>query len=273
MRRRTAALELAAFAVVRDGEVAVTSRAFSQRALECLDDRRLELVRLRSFAEGQPVPRRRFRRGGPGGHAHRHPGGAARRGARAHRHRHGAYRRLLLSGAGKSRLRDQARRHGRHGTSTLDHERHLCRSPAVAAARRAVVDGSAVRCAAEAYVRMGVQPTYTCAPYLLAGKPKAGQQIGWAESNAVVFANAVLGARTMKYPDYLDICLALTGRAPKADCHLDAPRLATVRSTFRSKGRSTTPTMRRWAITSARSPRTRSRSSVALKARAPRTMT
>ena len=89
---------------------------------------------------------------------------------------------------------------------------------------------------AEAYVRMGVQPTYTCAPYLLGGKPKAGQQIGWAESNAVVFANAVIGARTMKYPDYLDICLALTGRAPKADCHLDAPRLATVRIDVPVKG-------------------------------------
>ncbi|MFO1171619.1 MAG: aconitase X [Hyphomicrobiaceae bacterium] len=89
---------------------------------------------------------------------------------------------------------------------------------------------------AEAYVRMGVQPTYTCAPYLLSPRPKAGQQIGWAESNAVVFANAVLGARTMKYPDYLDICLALTGRAPNADCHLDAPRLATLRIDVPVKG-------------------------------------
>jgi cis-L-3-hydroxyproline dehydratase len=81
---------------------------------------------------------------------------------------------------------------------------------------------------ADAYVRMGVKPTYTCAPYLLETAPTFGQQIVWAESNAVVYANSVLGARTMKYPDYLDICIALTGRAPLADCHIAERRLATV---------------------------------------------
>jgi cis-L-3-hydroxyproline dehydratase len=45
----------------------------------------------------------------------------------------------------------------------------------------------------------------------------------------VVFANSVLGARTLKYPDYLDILVALTGRAPAADCYLDAGRRATIR--------------------------------------------
>jgi predicted aconitase/predicted aconitase with swiveling domain len=82
---------------------------------------------------------------------------------------------------------------------------------------------------ADAYVAMGAQPTFTCAPYLLDDKPQRNEQIVWAESNAVVFANSVLGARTMKYPDYLDICVALTGRAPKAGCHLDAERLPRLR--------------------------------------------
>ena len=82
---------------------------------------------------------------------------------------------------------------------------------------------------ADAYVEMGVQPTYTCAPYLLAGAPVFGQQIAWAESNAVVFANSVLGARTMKYPDYLDILVAIAGRAPNADCHVPSHRRATLR--------------------------------------------
>lgn len=82
---------------------------------------------------------------------------------------------------------------------------------------------------AETYVEMGAQPTYTCAPYLLPGAPKAGQNIAWGESNAVMFANSVLGARTLKYPDYLDILVALTGRAPLADCYLDAGRRATLR--------------------------------------------
>nr|WP_197978081.1 aconitase X [Rhizobium sp. CFBP 8752] len=81
---------------------------------------------------------------------------------------------------------------------------------------------------ADAYVAMGAQPSFTCAPYLLDSAPQFGEQIGWAESNAVVYANSVIGARTMKYPDYLDICMALTGRAPLAGCHLDAGRQATV---------------------------------------------
>ena len=79
---------------------------------------------------------------------------------------------------------------------------------------------------ADAYVRMGARPTFTCAPYQLEGAPAEGENIAWAESNAVVYANSVLGARTMKYPDFLDICIALTGRAPEAGCHLDENRKA-----------------------------------------------
>ncbi|WP_322616966.1 aconitase X [Pseudomonas sp. BIC9C] len=78
----------------------------------------------------------------------------------------------------------------------------------------------------DAYMAMGAQLSFTCAPYLLDTAPKAGEQIVWAESNAVVYANSVLGARTLKYPDYLDISIALTGRAPLIGCHLDAQRKA-----------------------------------------------
>jgi len=78
----------------------------------------------------------------------------------------------------------------------------------------------------DAYMAMGAQLSFTCAPYLLDTAPKAGEQIVWAESNAVVYANSVLGARTQKYPDFLDICIALCGRAPSSGCHLDDQRLA-----------------------------------------------
>ncbi len=50
--------------------------------------------------------------------------------------------------------------------------------------------------------------------------PKFGQQIAWGESNAIVFANSVIGARTERYPDLLDICAAITGRAPAIGLHL-----------------------------------------------------
>ncbi|MGX5849227.1 cis-3-hydroxy-L-proline dehydratase [Mesorhizobium sp. PL10] len=88
--------------------------------------------------------------------------------------------------------------------------------------------GEAASRLADTYVKMGAKSTFTCAPYLLESAPKKGDQIVWAESNAVVYANSVLGARTMKYPDYLDICVALTGRAPSAGCHLDENRHAAI---------------------------------------------
>jgi predicted aconitase len=77
---------------------------------------------------------------------------------------------------------------------------------------------------ADAYVRMGARPTFTCAPYLLETAPEAGENIGWSESNAVIFANTVLAARTVKHPDYLDLFIAMTGRAPLSGVYLTASR-------------------------------------------------
>ncbi|TRB05488.1 DUF521 domain-containing protein [Agrobacterium tumefaciens] len=77
---------------------------------------------------------------------------------------------------------------------------------------------------ADAYVRMGCRPTFTCSPYLLDSAPNAGESIGWAESNAVIFANTVLGARTAKHPDFLDLCIAMTGRAPLSGVYLEENR-------------------------------------------------
>lgn len=81
---------------------------------------------------------------------------------------------------------------------------------------------------AQAYLEMGARPTFTCAPYLLESAPQAGENIIWAESNAVVFANSVLGARTIKCPDYLDVCVALTGRSLNTGCHLTENRKARI---------------------------------------------
>ena len=79
---------------------------------------------------------------------------------------------------------------------------------------------------ADAYVRMGCRPSFTCAPYLLDTAPAADEVIAWSESNAVIYANSVLGARTAKHPDFLDLCIALTGRTPLAGVYLDAARKA-----------------------------------------------
>lgn len=76
----------------------------------------------------------------------------------------------------------------------------------------------------KAYEAMGCQPIYTCAPYQTGYRPKFGEQIAWAESNAIVFANSVLGARTHRYGDFIDICAAITGRAPAVGLHLTENR-------------------------------------------------
>jgi cis-L-3-hydroxyproline dehydratase len=75
-----------------------------------------------------------------------------------------------------------------------------------------------------AYERMGTVPTWTCAPYQTRMRPAFGQQIAWGESNAIAFANSVIGARTERYPDLLDICCAITGRVPAVGLHLDDNR-------------------------------------------------
>lgn len=80
-----------------------------------------------------------------------------------------------------------------------------------------------------AYEALGCEPTWTCAPYQLpSSRPALGQQIAWGESNAIVYANSVLGARTERYGDFTDIAAALTGRVPAVGLHTDAGRLATL---------------------------------------------
>lgn len=80
----------------------------------------------------------------------------------------------------------------------------------------------------QAYVDMGGRETWTCAPYQLRERPGFGDQIAWAESNAIVFANSVLGARTNRYGDFIDISCAITGRVPAAGLHLDAGRKGSI---------------------------------------------
>jgi predicted aconitase len=79
-----------------------------------------------------------------------------------------------------------------------------------------------------AYVAMGCIPSWTCAPYQAGYRPQKGEDIAWAESNAVVFANSVLGARTNRYGDFMDICCAISGRVPFVGLHVPENRYASV---------------------------------------------
>lgn len=78
----------------------------------------------------------------------------------------------------------------------------------------------------DAHVALGCEPTWSCAPYQAGHRPAEGAHVAWAESNAIAFVNSVLGARTDRYGDFLDIAAAVTGRVPYAGLHLDDARRA-----------------------------------------------
>jgi predicted aconitase len=76
-----------------------------------------------------------------------------------------------------------------------------------------------------AFARMGVVTTCTCTPYLVGNLPHYGEHIAWAESSAVCFANAVLGARTNREGGPSALAAALTGFTPAYGFHLESNRL------------------------------------------------
>ncbi|MCO5057687.1 MAG: aconitase X catalytic domain-containing protein [Rhizobiaceae bacterium] len=78
----------------------------------------------------------------------------------------------------------------------------------------------------DAYAALGCETSWTCAPYQAGHRPSPGTDVAWGESNAVVFCNSVLGARTNRYGDFLDIACAIVGRAPFYGLHDAANRRA-----------------------------------------------
>jgi hypothetical protein len=81
---------------------------------------------------------------------------------------------------------------------------------------------------ARAFKRMGAVPTWTCAPYQYGANLRCGQNIAWGESNAVAFANTVVGARTEKLGDLADVCAGLLGKYPEFGLYLDKNRRAQI---------------------------------------------
>ena len=82
----------------------------------------------------------------------------------------------------------------------------------------------------DAFARMKVITTASCTPYLIGNTPHFGEHIAWAESSAVCYANAVLGARTNREGGPSALAASLTGRTPEYGYHLDSARQPT--STF-----------------------------------------
>ena len=80
-----------------------------------------------------------------------------------------------------------------------------------------------------AVVELGAVPSWSCTPYHALNVPRYGQNIVWAESSAVSYANSVIGARTNRTPFGLDVSAAITGKVPVFGLYLPENRVGTVR--------------------------------------------
>jgi len=74
--------------------------------------------------------------------------------------------------------------------------------------------------------RMGAR-AFTCTPYYIR-TPKEGEHLAWAESNAVLYANSVCGAKTNREGGPLSLMEAIIGRTYFGGVHLDENRVPEV---------------------------------------------
>ncbi len=73
----------------------------------------------------------------------------------------------------------------------------------------------------------GVAMFNTCTPYQVGNVPVRGEHCAWMESSAVVYCNAVLGARTNTEGRESTGAASITGRIPYWGLHIPARRLGT----------------------------------------------
>ncbi len=80
----------------------------------------------------------------------------------------------------------------------------------------------------EGYITgLGVQATNTCTPYQVGNIPTRGEHCAWMESSAVIYCNAVIGARTNTEGRESVGAAMLTGRIPYWGYHIDENRRGT----------------------------------------------
>jgi predicted aconitase len=74
------------------------------------------------------------------------------------------------------------------------------------------------------YERMGTMPSLTCTPYEVFHIPQKGTPVSFAESNAVVFSNSLLGLMTNKESALSALASSVTGKTPLSDLRLEEAR-------------------------------------------------
>ena len=87
------------------------------------------------------------------------------------------------------------------------------------------------------YERMGTMPSFTCTPYEVFDIPQKGTPVSFAESNAAVFSNSLLGLKTNKESALSALASSVTGKAPLSDLRLEELRSpeVTIRPDFNLK--------------------------------------
>jgi len=71
---------------------------------------------------------------------------------------------------------------------------------------------------------MGGLVCNTCTPYLIGHVARLNEHIAWAESSAIVYANAVLGSRSNKESGLTALMAGITGRTPAYGYHINKNR-------------------------------------------------
>ena len=78
------------------------------------------------------------------------------------------------------------------------------------------------------YLSLGVKPSFTCIPYEIYDLPKKGAIVSFAESNAAIFVNSILGIKTNKESSLSSLASAITGKTPYSDLLIDDLRKPTI---------------------------------------------
>lgn len=76
----------------------------------------------------------------------------------------------------------------------------------------------------ESYRRMGATPSFTCTPYEVFDIPQKGTIVSFAESNAALFSNSILGLMTNKESALSALATAVSGKTPLSDLRLEDAR-------------------------------------------------
>ena len=79
----------------------------------------------------------------------------------------------------------------------------------------------------DSYIRMGVEPTFSCTPYDIFDLPQKDTQVSFAESNAAIFANSLGGLKTNKESAFSALASAITGKSPYSDLRKDGFEIPT----------------------------------------------